>query len=130
MIATIFLCSCELISIGSSKRQKQIEATQKTAVGAVWLFKAELDSNNINGAMKVLASPQGRLMLAIEKYEMYEEISRFRNIMGNHSFSSFKTDTITDDWLSIKVEADNQKHFKFLTFKVNNLWYVTEFGSK
>jgi hypothetical protein len=127
IIATIFLYGCELIQIGGARKPKPIEVNQKSAVGSVYLFKAELDSNNINGAMKVLASPAGRFYLAVEKIEMYEDLARFRNLIKGRDIAYVQTDTISADSYNLVVELDNLRKHNFKTARINQTWYITEY---
>ena len=127
LLATLFFYGCELIQIGTTKKVKVIDANQKSAVGAVYLFKTELDSNNITGAMRLLASPTGRFYLAVEKLELYEDLARFRNVIADKSITNVYSDTLSADEYALDVELNNTKNVRFKTARINNQWYITEF---
>ena len=127
LIFIFLITGCELIVIGGRKRPKPIDINQLSPVGAVLLFKTELDSNNIPAATNVLANPAGRLYLAIEKYEMYEEIERLGRIISNKSITSIKTDTLSTKTFNIYVQLDYLRIFSFTTSKIGLNWYITNY---
>ena len=56
------MASCELVKIGSGN-SGIINPTQENAIGAVYLFKAELDSGNLIGASELLIQKNGKQMI-------------------------------------------------------------------
>lgn len=121
------LTGCELWVIGGGPREKVIEVNQNTSIGAVYLFKAELDSNNVRGATEVLAQPTGSFYLAIEKYELYEEMERLARIIGQKQITNFKTDTLSETNHKITVNFDYITEVSFTTSKISDNWYITCF---
>lgn len=122
IIAT--LSGCELFTFGS-KRAPVIEISQKSSIGAVLLFKAELDSNNTAAATEILAGKDGTKLLAVEKYEMSDEIARISRIITRKPITRMKTDTLAPDSHRILLELDYLKHITFSTAKIKSQWYIT-----
>jgi len=121
------LSGCELWVIGGGPREKVIEVNQQSSIGAVYLFKAELDSNNVRGATEILAQPTGSFYLAIEKYELYEEMERLARIIGQKTITNFKTDTVSETNHKITVNFDYITEVSFTTSKISDHWYITCF---
>lgn len=122
----IFCTSCELITIGT-KREPVIDIDQNSPIGAIFLFKAELDSNNIHAASQILARPSGGLYLALERYEMYEEIARLGRLIGKRAITMIKLDTLTPTNYRINLELDYTRNFTFTTARINDYWYIINY---
>lgn len=118
------LTGCELFTFGS-KRAPVIEVSQKSSIGAVLLFKAELDSNNTAAATEILAGKDGSKLLALEKYEMSDEIARISRIITRKPITRMKTDTLAPDSHRIHLELDYLKNITFSTARINSQWYIT-----
>jgi len=125
-IGVMMLTSCELIVIGS-KKAPPIEINQNSALGAIYLFKTELDSNNVPAATQILADPKGNVYLAFEKYEMYDEIARIGRIISHKPITSVKTDSLTATSYRINMEFDYIKAISFTTAKIQNNWYIVDY---
>lgn len=124
-VCTMMLASCELIVIGTKRQAVQfIDVSQNSALGAVYLFKTELDSNNVPAAVQILAKPDGSKYLAIQQYEMYSEISRFKRIMSHREITSVITDTVSANTYKMNVELDYRRNFTFTAFKISNDWFI------
>ncbi|MCX6153115.1 MAG: hypothetical protein NT007_03025 [Candidatus Kapabacteria bacterium] len=127
LVLIIILNSCQLLVIGGSHKPKPIDLDQKSAIGAVLLFKLELDSNNIPAATGLLASPQGRRYLAIEKYELYDEVARLGRKIAKRNITFFKTDTLSISTCNIVLELNYSKSMSFTTSKINEEWYIVSY---
>jgi hypothetical protein len=121
------LSGCELYVIGSAKREKTIEINQNSSIGVVYMFKSELDSNNVRGATEILAQPSGSFYLAIEKYDMFEEMERMARIIGRKPITDFKTDTVSATSHKITVHFDYITEVNFTAEKISNNWYITDY---
>jgi len=122
------LSGCELYVIGNGgNKEKPIDISQNSSIGVVYLFKTELDSNNVRGATQVLAQPQGIYYLAIERYEMFEEMQRMARIIGRKSITGFLTDTLSATNHKIKVNFDYITQVNFTTEKIRENWYITQY---
>jgi len=125
------LSGCELyvISTGGNK-EKPIDISQNSSIGVIYLFKTELDSNNVRGATQVLAQPQGLFYLAIERYEMFEEMQRMARIIGRKPITGFLTDTLSATNHNIKVKFDYITEVNFTTEKIRENWYITQYQER
>jgi hypothetical protein len=129
IILPIFLAGCEVFTIGSPAPVVEvIDINQETPVGAVYLFKAELDSNNVPGASLVLADHNGRPYLAFERYEMYFEIDRIKRLTIGKPVTAVKTDTISSNTFRVNLELDYIWKFTAQTAKINDRWYITNYN--
>lgn len=125
IIFSVLLTGCELIVIGNpSTGPKVVEINQESPVGAVYLFKAELDSNNIPAASQILANPNGNYYLAYEKYEMYYDIKRLHRIISNKPITSVNIDTLSNNNRTYRFVFDYLETMSFTTKKINDEWYV------
>ncbi len=131
VFAIIFLIAfsgCEVFVIGTKHKQKElVDYNQKTPIGAVYLFKTELDSNNIPAATHILANPKGERYLAIEQYEMYDEIARINRLISLKPITAFTMDTLPDNSFRIDVEFDYLKSMGFTTQKIDDYWYIVAY---
>jgi len=126
ILLMLVLNSCELITIGS-KKQKPIEISQRTPIGTVLLFKTELDSNNIPAATRILAKSDGKQFLAVQKYELYDEVARLQRLISNKKITSVISDSLTESSYKIKVELDYLKSISFTTSRINDFWYIVDY---
>ncbi len=129
IIITVFvLYGCELIDISRRQTIKHINLTQDTPIGTVYLFMAEIDSSNAKGASVLLAQENGKLLLANDKFEKYEEMQRLKRILRFFPITLVKYDTLSPDKMKVKMEVDYYKQYSFITQKINNSWYITHFN--
>ncbi len=125
----IFLAGCEIFSIGSSgKKVKTIEINQKSPMGAVYLFKTELDSSNIPAAAQILASPDGKPYLAIERLELYDDVARVGRIIAGKPITSITADSVSPVSYKVSVEFNYIKKMLFTTHKIEELWFITNYN--
>lgn len=122
-IVLVTLTSCELIVIGT-KKDPVIEINQDSPIGAVYLFKAELDSSNVPAATQIMASPNGTELLAYEKYELYDEIARLERLIGRKPITKVKADSLSTTNCRVSVEFDYLKTINFNTQKIRDAWYI------
>ncbi len=127
IILSFALTSCELYVIGNNV-PKPIPINQSSSISVIYLFKTELDSNNIRGASQVLARPNGNYYLAIEKYEMFLEIDRIKRILANKSITDFRTDTLSPDIHRVIVQFDYITIVDFKTQKIDDNWYIVDYS--
>jgi hypothetical protein len=122
------LSGCELYVIGlGANKEKPVDISQNSSIGVIYLFKTELDSNNVRGATQVLAQPQGIYYLAIERYEMFEEMQRMARIIGRKPITGFMTDTLSATNHNIKVKFDYITEVNFTTEKIRDNWFITQY---
>ncbi|OGU13043.1 MAG: hypothetical protein A2X61_03535 [Ignavibacteria bacterium GWB2_35_12] len=125
----LFLWGCELFVIGTaSKKIRPVEVNQKSPIGTIYLFKTELDSNNIPAATKILATPKGTQYLAIEKLDLYDEVERLGRILSNKPITYIRADSLTQLSYKVSVEFDYIHKMSFTTYKIDDAWFITEYG--
>jgi len=129
-IFQLLLSGCELFVISALQYDKPaaIDISQRTPLGVVYLFKTELDSNNIYGALSVLANPHDNKYLAIERYEMKNDVSRIKRIIANRKITEITTDTLSENSYKFSLEFDWSQKLKFTASKISDTWYITNYG--
>ena len=127
LICSIIIYGCELIIIGS-KKTPQIEINQNTPIGAIYLFKTELDSNNIPAATQIIAHPSGQQLLALEKYELYDEVERLGRLVRSRQITNVKADSLSERLYKINLELDYNKLMYFTTAKIDDYWYIVSYS--
>lgn len=124
-LAFAFIVSgCELIEIGSQKRSAQIDYTQNTPLGAIYLFKAEMDNNNSIGAVQMLRQDSGEQYLAAERIEMIDEVDRLRRVINSERITFIEKDSLNPDKLVYTLEFAYYKKISFTAKRIKNLWYI------
>jgi hypothetical protein len=129
----VFLClalvvaSCELIVLKDTTPQKRIiPSDQNSPQGVVYVFKAEIDSANVQGAMKVMASDDERPLLAIEKLDLQDEIARLGRMMTKKALTRMQIDTLSPVRQRLRAEFGYLKEFTFVTVRIDSLWYISK----
>lgn len=125
LLCFALLSSCDLVRLGGRPAPIVPDLDQKTAQGVVRLFKAELDSNNIAAATRVLARPNNQPYLAIEKYEKRYEIARLGRRIAHRRITGLKADTVSTTLQRLHTEFSYIKEVTFTTAKLDGLWYIT-----
>lgn len=117
---------CELFVVGSAqRRQRQIERSQRTAPGVVHLFKAELDSGNTTAATELLRNPSGGALLAIEKFELADDLVRWKTVMAGKAVTETTVDTVSAAAHNVRIAVDYIRVMQFTTIRSNDLWWIT-----
>ncbi len=127
----LFFTGCELITIGT--RQVNVsdnifDYNQKSSIGTIFLFKIELDSNNVSAASDLIAKEDGTKYLAIERYEKYYDIFRMKRMMNNKVLTDYYVDSLANNKMKYDMEINYRKILSFTTIKINNLWFISEMG--
>lgn len=136
ILAAIFVISaiitgCELFVIGPEiKPKKVINIDQTTALGAIYVFKTELDSNNSPGAAEVIAAPDGKKLLAIERYYMYWEMDRMKRLIADMPVTYVRIDTVEISRHEIEIEFDYLKRYSFTAAQLGDSWYILNYQRK
>lgn len=128
MVALALACAgCELFVIGTPARPRIIiERSQRTAPGVVHLFKAELDSGNTTAATELMVSANGRALLAVEKYELADDLQRWKSVMSGLPISDTRVDTLGPDAHEVSITLDYIRKMNFSTVRRDGLWWVTK----
>lgn len=129
LLILILLASCELIVIKAppKERQQRVELSQRAPLSVVMLFKAELDSSNVFGAMSLIASPEKTKYLAEQRYERITDIQRVRRILQNKKVTEYKANSVAEDISIVSLELNWLEKINFVAAKIDSQWYVTDY---
>lgn len=118
--------SCEAFVIGqNASGQAPVERSQKTSVGVAYLFKAELDSNNSNAATDLMLHVSGRKLLAVEKYDLADDLERWKNVMNQKAVTEYKIDTVSADVHVVTLTIEFIRNVNIGTKYDGSAWYIT-----
>lgn len=123
--AALVLSGCELFVIGGGTRQEVVEISQRSSVGVVYLFKAELDSNNTAAATELVVHATGRKLLAVEKFEMRDEMARWQRLLVNKPITGHVIDTVDATTHVVDATFDRIRHVRFSTKRIDDAWFIT-----
>lgn len=126
ILGLLLFCGCEMFVIGS-KKAPVIEINQKSPIGTVFLFKAKLDSNKLPDATELFLKADGNRYLAIEKYELTDEVSRLKRLLGSKSITGYKADTLSELDCKVDISFDWTRKIEFMTRRMNEEWFITTF---
>ncbi|HLP28051.1 MAG TPA: hypothetical protein VK147_05370 [Candidatus Didemnitutus sp.] len=127
LVTSLALAGCELFVVGGgSRKPQQIERSQRTAPGVVHLFKAEVDSGNTTAATELMLNTNGRPLLAVEKFELSDDLQRWKTIMAQKPISETTVDTLSDSTHSVRITLDYVRTMQFSTLRKQGLWWVTK----
>jgi hypothetical protein len=123
---TLLPLSCELIVLkDSTSKRAVIERDQTSPQGVVYLFKHEIDSSNVQGAMKIMASDDERPLLAVEKLEMQDEIARLGRIISRRDITQMRIDTLSPVRHRIRTEFGYLKELTFMIVRIDSTWFIS-----
>lgn len=124
-----FLCSCELIVIGTPPYEvPSLIPSQTNSLGAGLIFKAELDTNNVSEAAQYLDS--NSKLTAFNRYEdYYWDLEILKNHIKGRKITLVSSDTINENQINQEIELDYIKWLKIKTFKKDSLWYISEYST-
>lgn len=125
IISLFFLASCELFKIGSGNTGI-ITPTQENAIGAVYLFKAELDSGNLIGASELLIQKSGTHMIAKDRYATFPQLERIGHTIKGTDITYFTTDTLNANAYNIRCSFNYLHIITFSLLKSDKSWFISE----
>ena len=124
-ISLLFITSCELVKIGSGNNGI-INPTQENAIGAVYLFKAELDSGNLIGASELLIQRNGAQMIAKERHATFPQLERIAHTIKGKDIAYFSTDTLNANAFNIRCSFSYLHTITFSLLKSDISWFISE----
>lgn len=125
--ATLLLVGCEVFVIGTQQRRAApIERSQRTSAGVVHVFKAEIDSGNTTAATELMVNTTGKPLLAVEKYELADDLVRWRSVMAGVPISETQVDTLTDASHEVTITLDYIRKMRFETLRKDGSWWITK----
>lgn len=128
LILLIFLSSCELIVIGNKPIDlKPIIIKRDNPVGAVLLFKSELENNNVLAASEFIANPNGHRLKATEKLELYDDLPRFVNQIPKGEITNILETLQEQNIINVKIEFDYITYLECSTKKIDSLYFILNY---
>jgi hypothetical protein len=127
LCAVAALTGCEVFVVGTPSKPKMvIERSQRSSPGVVHLFKAELDSGNTIAATELMVSSSGRPLLAVEKHELADDLTRWKSVMAGEPISDTRIDTVNAETHEVVITLDYVRKMNFSTIRRNGAWWVTK----
>jgi hypothetical protein len=131
IVAACIMAGCELIVLKDNTPKKNIIPRDQTSPqGVVYVFKAEIDSSNVQGAIKVMASDDERPLLAIEKLDLQDEIARLGRMITKKDITMMQIDTLSPVRQRLRTEFGYLRELTFITVRVDSLWYISKVTEK
>lgn len=128
LIILVSLNSCELIVIGTKKTKPiVVDLNQKSALGTVFLFKAELDSNNSYIASDLIARADGTYFLAYDRYENSFEVDRIKRQIRMMPVTDILTDTLEQNMFRYRIEYDYIKQITYTAKQIDSNWFIIKY---
>jgi hypothetical protein len=132
ILISFFTTGCEIFTIGTKSFapvKEIVEYNQNSALGTIYLFKAELDSNNVPAATQLIAKPEGEYYLAFERYEKFYDIFRIKRMISNTEITKIDTESQSGNQIKYALEFNYKRKVLFTTLRIENNWYITEVGN-
>jgi hypothetical protein len=126
VVLTVVLTSCELFEVGASRRDVIIERNQQSSVGVVYLWKAEIDSSNLTAASELMRHRTGRALLASERYDMTDDLQRWKTLLAGKPITSAVTDTVNDSTHTVHTKMDYIRSVSFSAVRRQGRWWVAK----
>ena len=128
-VMIIILSGCEIFTIGKPVKKKSNlpEINRDTPLGTVLLFKYELDSNNIPAATQILADSNGKRYIALEQYELYDEVARIGRLIGRKKVIGNSSDSLNPSLYKITLSLEDSRSMIFTTNKISDMWYIIKY---
>jgi hypothetical protein len=93
-------------------------------------WKSQLDSGNVPQAIALMAHPSGRRYVAVEAYELRDDISRWQRVLHGAVLSDMLVEIESDSICRLLVEMDYHDMYLAQTRRIDSLWYLTSFRSR
>ncbi|MCO6466216.1 MAG: hypothetical protein J5I53_06340 [Bradyrhizobiaceae bacterium] len=117
---------CALFTVGGSGYvEPEIERSQRSSAGVVHLWKAELDSGNLAAATELMRRKNGDALLAVERYELADELQRWQKRLGGKPITSTTIDTLSNDQHTVHLKVDYIRTATFTTLSRAGTWFIT-----
>jgi hypothetical protein len=73
-----------------------------------------------------MVSSSGRPLLAVEKYELADDLARWKSVMAGQPISDTKVDTINAESHEVMITLDYVRKMNFSTIRHDGTWWVTK----
>jgi len=131
VLAAAVLTGCALFVVGDGKKEVRIEHSQRSPQGVVHLFKDALDSGNVQAATDLMVHPSGRRLLAVERYEIRDDVERWRRLMADKPITKTRSATLSATSNHVDVTLDYIRQFVFTTVRLeDSSWYVASINAR
>jgi hypothetical protein len=120
---SVMICAC---GTGSDMMLRPRVASQNV----VRAWKSQLDSGNVPQAIALMAHPSGRRYVAVEAYELRDDISRWQRVLRGAVLSDMLVEIESDSICRLLVEMDYHDMYLAQTRRIDSLWYLTSFRSR
>ncbi len=131
LVSAAATAGCALFVVGAEKKSTSVERSQRSSQSVVYLFKAALDSNNVQAATDLMVHASGRRLLAVERYETRDDVERWRRLMSAKPITETRSDTLSATNHRVHVTVDYIKHFVFLTTRLDDSnWYIASISAQ
>ncbi len=128
-VLRILVLTCGLIvSCGTGSRESVRPRVASQAVVREW--KADLDSGKVPHAIARMAHPSGRRYVAVEAYELRDDVARWQRILRGAILSDMIVEIESDSVCRLLVEMDYHDMYLAQTRRVDSTWYLTSFRSR
>ncbi|MFM7774914.1 MAG: hypothetical protein ACKO9V_08780 [Candidatus Kapaibacterium sp.] len=127
-LAIIALTCILAVSCGTGSREPVRPRVASERVVREW--KSDLDSGHVPQAIARMAHPAGRRYVAVEAYEMRDEVSRWQRILRGAILSDMVVEIETDSTCRLLVEMDYHDMYLAQTLRVDSVWYLSSFRSR
>ena len=128
-VLRILVLTCGLIvSCGTGSRESVRPRVASQAVVLEW--KADLDSGKVPHAIARMAHPSGRRYVAVEAYELRDDVARWQRILRGAILSDMIVEIESDSVCRLLVEMDYHDMYLAQTRRVDSTWYLTSFRSR
>lgn len=118
----LMIVSCNIFRV--SDNSGKLSGSQRTPLGVVTLFKDALDSNDQHIAKALMRRNDGKPLLALERFDLAEDLQRYRRLVLHKPITSTKIDSLAPTQCRVVADFDYIKKLQFYTVKVEELWYV------
>jgi hypothetical protein len=128
VVMVLAVSGCELIVLqknaSSAKRVlPPAPLDQSSPEAVVRLFLAELDSGSVSGAAHIFSAEE-RLLTGTEKRDLYEDIARYKHIIGERKLTMIRADTLSPTKQRVRTELNYSKELTFTTVLFDADWFI------
>lgn len=109
---------------GTNVSQTIRASATSSATASFSCFKMELDSNNIDGALRCMAHPSGRPLMAIERRDISEDVARYQRLFAGTSITKLTESVQSESQRELRVEFDYIKRVTVSTQRISGEWFI------
>lgn len=130
IVLAMLLLSCSLalgvLACSSAKEPQPL--SQQDPRSTLILFAQRLDSNDVQGAIALMAHPSGRLYVIVEQYDLRDEIARLQRVLGSSHLTLITSTAQSEQNATLNAEFDYTSHYRVDCVRVDGKWYISAFS--